>query len=422
MRISSLQIFKKNVDLMQQKQVAVLETQEQIASGNRINSPADDPVAFARITLLNRQLTQVERLDVNRQTANDRLTIEEDTLEQIESAVERLRSLQIQSGDAALDRTSREALAVETEEILGRLVSYANAQDVNDHYLFAGSQVLQQPITLNTTTNRYEYNGDDIQRQLDVSTSYRVPITDSGEELFMNIHNSNGDFTAIAGIDAAANVTFPAYPVTVNAGSALINTHEVVDRGVYIENIDDYFITFTDNLGQLEYTVTDSNGGPVVNATPYNTGDVIAFRGIEVTMDGPPQTIMDGDIHRIEPVADESMFTTVQDMITNLRRSNLTNTEVAVIQDENEHLLFQLDLIRDAILDIRTDVGARLNNVESAGLNNEQIIITSKSSISILKDTDITEAVTTLSVENFALQAIQQSYVQIQNLSLFNFL
>lgn len=421
MRISSLQIFKKNVDLMLTKQSQVLTEQERIATGNRVSQPGEDPVAFARISLLNHRLQQTESFQRNQETANDRLSIEESTLANIELSIDRLKEIQIQAGDGALSQNDRASLAAESTELLEQLQSFANTRDSNGHYIFAGSQVLQEAVTYDNLTDTYVYNGDHYQRELDVSSSLRVAVTDDGERLFMDIRNSEGEFTATAGIDAAANITYPAYPVTVNVGTALISRSEVVNRDEYIENIDTYFITFNDNAGVMEYTVTDSNNNLVVQATPYTIDAPIAFRGIEVEMDRSPFTIADGDIHRITPIADESMFTTVQNMITNLQSSISNNTDQQAFNDASERALFQLNLIQQRILDVRTEVGSRLKNVERAGSVNEEIIFSSKSTISLLKDADIVTAVSTLNRETVALQAIQQSYASIQNLSLFNY-
>ena len=55
MRISSLQAFQNGVQGLQRNYSAAIRTQEQISSGNRILTPADDPVASVRLMQLEQQ-------------------------------------------------------------------------------------------------------------------------------------------------------------------------------------------------------------------------------------------------------------------------------------------------------------------------------------------------------------------------------
>lgn len=70
----------------------------------------------------------------------------------------------------------------------------------------------------------------------------------------------------------------------------------------------------------------------------------------------------------------------------------------------------------------RSEIGARLNivdNMEQAQLNFQEI---TKSTLAVIEEIDIYEAVNNLETSKVALQASQQAFVKIQNLSLFNYL
>ena len=71
---------------------------------------------------------------------------------------------------------------------------------------------------------------------------------------------------------------------------------------------------------------------------------------------------------------------------------------------------------------IRAKVGARLNSLDTQQNQNEDLILQSKDVKSKIKDLDMAEAVSRLNQQSLALQASQQSYTKVQNLSLFNYL
>jgi flagellar hook-associated protein 3 FlgL len=74
------------------------------------------------------------------------------------------------------------------------------------------------------------------------------------------------------------------------------------------------------------------------------------------------------------------------------------------------------------MLEARSKVGARLNTLESTAKLHEHVDLVSKGVLSELQDVDFAEAVSRLSLETFILEAAQQSFARIANLSLFNYL
>ena len=73
-------------------------------------------------------------------------------------------------------------------------------------------------------------------------------------------------------------------------------------------------------------------------------------------------------------------------------------------------------------LQVRTSVGARLNALDDQESHNEKFIIDMQTTLSEVRDLDFAEAISKFNLENIALQAAQQAFAKVQNLSLFNFL
>lgn len=82
--------------------------------------------------------------------------------------------------------------------------------------------------------------------------------------------------------------------------------------------------------------------------------------------------------------------------------------------------LINLDNVQDSVLRTQTELGGRMNAVESTADFLEDSSTYSKDIRSQLQDVDFAEAISTLSFQSFVLQAAQQSFAQVSQLSLFD--
>lgn len=107
----------------------------------------------------------------------------------------------------------------------------------------------------------------------------------------------------------------------------------------------------------------------------------------------------------------QSLFETIDTLITDME-ANTPNT--TVLQD--------IQSAMDNVLSTRARVGARLNAIDSQRLINDELILRSQQTIGDIEDLDMVEAISRLNLELVGLQASQQAFTRIQNLSLFNYL
>jgi len=84
--------------------------------------------------------------------------------------------------------------------------------------------------------------------------------------------------------------------------------------------------------------------------------------------------------------------------------------------------LVDLDQALGRLLETRTSLGARMNTVETQSRINEDQLLQLKTALSEIQDLDYAEAISRFNLQQTALQAAQQTFVQVQRLSLFNFL
>ncbi len=84
--------------------------------------------------------------------------------------------------------------------------------------------------------------------------------------------------------------------------------------------------------------------------------------------------------------------------------------------------LTDIDAALSSLLSTRSKVGARMNAVDDQRAANEAFDLAAAEVRSTLEDLDYAEAISRFNQQLTALQASQQSFIKIQDLSLFNFL
>ncbi len=107
MRISTLQAFNNGVTGLQRNYSNVTRTQEQISTGNRILTPADDPVASVRLLQLEQQQNVLSQYNANLTAADSSLVQEESTLNSVNTVLLRVRELALRAGNGSLSAEDR---------------------------------------------------------------------------------------------------------------------------------------------------------------------------------------------------------------------------------------------------------------------------------------------------------------------------
>ena len=128
MRISTIQIFQRGISSIQDVTAQQQKTQEQLATGKRVLTPADDPVASTRILELNQEIAINTQFQRNVELAEGRLAIQDDRLGSISDVIERIRTLSIASGNGALTKDDLGSIASEIEQRLDQLGGLLNAR------------------------------------------------------------------------------------------------------------------------------------------------------------------------------------------------------------------------------------------------------------------------------------------------------
>lgn len=412
MRISTGQMAQSAMNQILKNQLQLSKTQGQIASGSRVMTPSDDPQAAGQIVLLHQAIEQTNRYQVNVTRATSHIELEEGVLGSMSDGLQRVRELIIQANDSSLSSADRSAIAAELIERQNELVGYANTQDANGMYLFSGFQTTVQPY-VKSANGVYVYQGDAGQRAIAVASGISQTIVDSGQAIFENVKNGNGTFQ----LNAAST----------NTGTGVLSNYQVSNSSQY--SADTYTLSFvTNSAGELAYQVVGSVSGQVIPALPavapnacppFTPNQAIEFNGMELAIDGVPAV---GDQFISKPSVQQNIFNTIGQIINALEGPQKTPADLAKVSNQLNNGLNALDQGLDQIIMTRTQLGARLNTIETAKELNLDFLLNSEALLSVTQDLDLAAAASDLASQSRAMEAAQQSYVHIQNLSIFNFI
>ena len=193
MRISTMQQFNSGVRSILSNQESTTKTQQQISTGRRVLTPADDPIASTRILQLQQDISLRNQFEENVTAARNRQNLEESILSSVEENLTAIRTLTVSAGNGSTTNEDRTYIAYEIEERLDALVSLMNTKDASNTYIFAGFKGETLPFQPRDGGG-YIYEGDDGERNLDISNSTSVQTNDSGKELFVDIDSIKSTF------------------------------------------------------------------------------------------------------------------------------------------------------------------------------------------------------------------------------------
>jgi flagellar hook-associated protein 3 FlgL len=402
MRLSTQSYYQRSIAAMLDQQAALSKIQNQVASGKKVTSPADDPIAAVHIMELERSKQEYEQYDKNSALARNRLSLEESALADAGTVLTRVRELILQaSNTGTLTDEDRESIAVELQSRLEQMQDIANRKDGNGEYMFSGFSTLTQPFA-GATSGNVVYAGDQGSRLLQVGPTQRIADSHSGFDVFMNITEGNG--------------TFYTQATATNTGNGSISVGSVANPAAWVR--DNYTLTFT-SATTWEVTDTATPTPNVVSSGTYTSGDAIAFNGAQVVVKGTPAV---GDSFSINQARSESVFDSIDRVVQALRSPSETPAATAQLTSTLERSLQQIDQASDHMLGVRGQVGARLSSLDTADASREDINVDIATSLSDLQDLDYAEAIARMQQQMVGLQAAQLSYSQISQLSLFNYL
>lgn len=469
MRISTSMIYNSGVSTINNKTSSLLHTQQQVSTGRRMVTPADDPVAAARALEVSSAQAVNAQQATNLNNSKSALGLEESQLSSVNDLLARVRELVVQAGNSSLSTSDRNSIASELRSDYDQLQGIANTADGNGNYVFSGYMGSTMPFggsldVLNQLPgNEITYNGDSGQRKLQVSAVRQLPVSDAGDNVFKRIVNGNGYFTtSFAATTITSGVTNNG-----NAGSGIINGGVVTNPTAWnnsaIKNVNIVFSvdssvippkTYYDLVDTTAYANGTSTSGtslitgqsysmPLSSSSapaaatsgmlqPYTDGQPISLSGSyaspgttfdlgsTVIITGSPAT---GDRFSLAPSSTQSIFKTIANVVSALENTSSTTTSgMAALANNVGFALTNIDQATDHLLTVRASIGSRLSEVDTLSNVNQDVDLQYQQNLSDLQDLDYAKTITSLTRQQTDLQAAQISFTSTTKLSLFNYI
>jgi flagellar hook-associated protein 3 FlgL len=402
MRVSTAQFYLQSALQMSNKTSDVNEQMAYLSSGKRVLTAKDDAVAFGTLVGYKYDLANIEKYNRNINQAENHNSLQEVLFSDAQLILDNVKQDMLLANNGRMSSEDLQAIATQVSNSLNQLLDIANSQDENDEYIFSGYQTEQKPFS-QQIDNSITYNGDSGVRELQIAKNINVSISQSGEAAFNKVPNALGDFSA-------------AY--TTNTSGIAVEKASVINRSDYNASAIPHDYTFTFNPSAADLVVTDSSGTTVFTTSTYTTGQSISFDGIDVNLSGNP---LPGDSFTLSEEDSVSVFSTLNAAVEWMEKGVVNTNQEQHAVDFNT-ILNQLNSALTHISSRQVDSGIRLQVLESQRGRHLDSQLYLESGKSRIEDLDFAKAISEFEQSKIALQASQQAFTKIQNLTLFNYI
>ena len=223
-RISTSGKYSQLVADMQKQLNNYNKLTKQLASGSKITSITEDPIAAVNILNTNRQLGQIDTFAQNVEIAKKELSTLDDLMDLANGYLSNAWDKAVQANNQTYSETSLKALKVEIDELTKTMVDLANTE-YDNNYIFSGANTKTIPYTIDEngdiTYHGTPHDNPDYNRQTEVADGVFEVINTTGDKVFgyyttkdANGNNlftdANGD-TVIETVDAQTGAKSYAY-------------------------------------------------------------------------------------------------------------------------------------------------------------------------------------------------------------------
>jgi flagellar hook-associated protein 3 FlgL len=193
MQISTSYLFNQASQQMGKLQSDLAKSHAQISAQKQILNPSDAPDQSAAILRLNSVMARQDSFSNSLDTIKTRLSTEDSTLSGASELIIRVKEISLQAANAGINNADRQALGIELKSLRNQLLSFANTQDSNGNYLFAGSRVTQPAFSVDEASGNTVYQGDQTQMKVMIGEQHSIAINRSGSEAFVRVVRLGSD-------------------------------------------------------------------------------------------------------------------------------------------------------------------------------------------------------------------------------------
>lgn len=205
MRISTRMLQDSAMRSIRGNQETLARMQEQAATGRRVRTISDDPVAATQIMRSESEVRDFEQFRRNGIEASTRMGTEDVVLTSARDLLKQASGLAVSVAGRDVTDPQRQAMADAIEQLRQELVSYGNTR-VGNEFIFGGASSTVPPFQADGT-----YVGDAVVREIEIDRGVMLPTNHPGDDVFSDALQGLADLEqelrtgTKASIDAAVN-------------------------------------------------------------------------------------------------------------------------------------------------------------------------------------------------------------------------
>lgn len=208
MRIATSQfqaMMNQSLDLNQER---ITYVTQQMANGNRIQLPSDDPVDSVRLSRLKREEASVKQYRSNIAAVNERLTKNEGYLQNMVNDMGSGRDLLVWALDGSNTSQDLNAMVTSLTALRDSLMYSANTIDQEGRYVFSGTSTDTAPITYNAAAlpgSRYTYAGNTNDQLVVVGNGITQVANQNAQGIEKLLNQLDQTISTLSGSTVSAN-------------------------------------------------------------------------------------------------------------------------------------------------------------------------------------------------------------------------
>jgi flagellar hook-associated protein 3 FlgL len=163
MRIATSQYQAMMTQSLAINQERITYVTQQMANGNRIQLPSDDPVDSVRLSRLKREEATLAQYRSNIAAVQERMSKNEGSLQNMVNDMASGRDLLVWASNGSNTSQDLNAMVTSLTALRDSLVYNANSKDQEGRYIFSGTVTNSPAITYDATAplgSRYSYSGN----------------------------------------------------------------------------------------------------------------------------------------------------------------------------------------------------------------------------------------------------------------------
>ena len=448
--------------------------QERVATGKAILRPSDDAVGTARALSMRGQIGQLDRFRDAVAAGQPILETSTSALEEASGILSEARSLLVSAMSGSMNPTDREAIGLQIELILEKLVDVANTK-IGDRYVFGGTKTSESPFSLTREGDlmKVGYQGNQQVQNISIGFGTDLALNLPGSSIFGSPTVESIDFSGLTEVQLGTSANqgtgfstldFRHDATTGALGSGLslagggafdtiLGSHSIeidavantvtLDGGVpqvlplagdpdfndfVVKNAKgaEVHLDFSGFDGTSSTSTLNGAGSVSLNGNPY-VALTFAETDLEL-IDPETNTVLHIDTTRVSRSGEEAVsFTGATDIFSVLAEAanDLRNNEgldAGDVIDRVQLRFGELERNYDQILKGLGTLGAHTERLISSGDRLESLSLNVESLLSQIEDTDITQVVLEMTKAEQTLQVAQATGSRLIQNSLLNYL